>query len=314
MRFLLFLGHLFLQASLLRAQYDQPVQPVDLPAWMAEQLIGEAPKTALKSTTKPVHSNAFVGTWIIRATGSKRLLYWGDEHRMIIQEVQGMDTPVRTTLVDLHANISAVFYPSQGVYVGKVRDLYHPQQGYFLELWSDSVVATGKRDTLMNEPVAEYVGTNSNGGSISYWRTTAHPKLFDDLRVWGPWLREGEVKYLSALNNERTGPAIRVSWDGKQYTPTKGELTLHKVTPGCTGRGTSSLGERHATRTTAAVDSRSLESTSSRQPAPGLHAARREPWHLRQQVRGHAHGALGITLDGRGRHQGPVRHLHVLGR
>ena len=30
---------------------------------------------------------------------------------------------------------------------GRVRDLYHPQQGYFLELWSDSVVATVTRES-----------------------------------------------------------------------------------------------------------------------------------------------------------------------
>ncbi|MEX1132117.1 MAG: hypothetical protein WEC15_02735, partial [Flavobacteriales bacterium] len=226
------LGLLIVRTSLLLAQPDHLANPTDLPAWMAEQITGEAPKPALKTTAKSVHTNAFVGTWIMRGVGGKRLLYWGDEHRMIIQEVQGMDTPVRTTLVDLQANVSAVLYPRQGVFVGKVRDLYHPQQGYFLELWSDSVMATGKRDTLMNLPVDEYVGTNSNGGSISYWRTTAHPKLFSDLQVWGPWLREGEVKYLSAFNHTRTGPAIRVAWDGPQYTPTKGEVTFHKVTPG----------------------------------------------------------------------------------
>jgi hypothetical protein len=232
MRLALFLGLLFLQASLLRAQYDHLIKPADLPAWMAEQITGEAPKTALKSTGKPVHTNAFVGTWILRATGGKRLLYWGDEHRMIIQEVQGRDTPVRTTLVDLQANVSMLLYPRNEGYAGRVRDLYHPQQGYFLEIWSDSVVATGKLDTLMNEAVAEYVGTNANGGSITYWRTTVHPKLFSDLQVWGPWLREGEVKYLSAFNHKRTGPALRVSWDGPQYTPTKGEVSFHKVTPG----------------------------------------------------------------------------------
>lgn len=231
MRFALFLGLFSLHASLL-AQPHHLVKSTDLPAWMAELVTGEATKTTLKPSAEPVHTNAFVGTWIIRATGGKRLLYWGDEHRMIIQEVQGMDTPVRTTLVDLQANVSAVLYPNPGVFVGKVRDLYHPQQGYFLELWSDSVVATGKRDTLMNEPVDEHTGTNSNGGSISYWRTKAHPKLFADLQIWGPWLREGEVKYLSAFNHNRTGPAIRVSWDGPQYTPSKGEVTFHKVTPG----------------------------------------------------------------------------------
>jgi hypothetical protein len=223
---------LFIFSTLLHAQPDQRVDPADLPAWMAGLVTGEATKAGLKPTTKPVHTNAFVGTWIMRGTGGKRLLYWGDEHRMIIQEVQGMDTPVRTTLVDLQANVSMVLYPGRNGYGGRVRDLYHPQQGYFLELWSDSVVATGRLDTLMNEPVTEYVGTNSNGGSISYWRTTAHPNLFADLRVWGPWLREGEVKYLSAFNHTRTGPAIRVSWDGKQYTPSKGEVTFHKVTPG----------------------------------------------------------------------------------
>lgn len=232
MRFALCLAILLLTPTLLDAQYDHRVDPADLPAWMAELVTGEAPKTALRSTAKPVHTNAFVGTWIMRATGGKRLLYWGDEHRMIIQEVEGMDTPVRTTLVDLQANISITLYPRQGGHTGRVRDLYHPQQGYFLELFSDSVVATGKRDTLMNLPVDEYVGTNSNGGQISYWRTTAHPKLFADLRVWGPWLREGEVKYLSAFNHQRTGAAIRVAWDGKQYTPSKGEVTFHKVTPG----------------------------------------------------------------------------------
>ena len=232
MRPALFLGLLLILAFPLFAQYDHPVKPADLPAWMAALVTDEALKTSLKSTTKPVHTNAFVGTWIIRATGGKRILYWGDEHRMIIQEVQGMDTPVRTVLVDLQANVSMVLYPGRNGYSGRVRDLYHPQQGYFLELWSDSVVATGKRDTLMNEPVLEYVGTNANGGSISYWRTTAHPKLFRDLQVWGAWLREGDMKYLSAFNNQRTGPAIRVSWDGKQYTPSKGEVTLYKVTPG----------------------------------------------------------------------------------
>lgn len=223
---------LLIAPTLLLAQPDHLADPADLPAWMAELITGEAPKTALKTTANPIHTNAFVGTWIVRAPGGKRLLYWGDAHRMIIQEVQGMDTPVRTTLADLHANVSITLYPRQGGHSGRVRDLYHPQQGYFLELWSDSVVATGKRDTLMNLPVDEYVGTNSNGGQITYWRTTAHPKLFADLRVWGPWLREGEVKYLSAFNNKRTGPAIRVSWDGPQYTPTKGEVTFHRVTPG----------------------------------------------------------------------------------
>ena len=232
MRSALFLGLLFFQASFLRAQPDHLTDPTDLPTWMAELVTGEAPKTALKSTGKPVHTNAFVGTWIMRVTEGKRLLYWGDEQRMIIQEVQGMNTPVRTTLVDLQANISIVLYPGRNGTNGRVRDLYHPQQGYFLELLSDSVAATGKRDTLMNEVCIEYVGTNANGGSISYWRTTAHPKLFSDLRVWGPWLREGEVKYLSAFNHKRTGPAIRVAWDGPQYTPTKGEVTFHRVTPG----------------------------------------------------------------------------------
>lgn len=232
MRAALFLGLLLLAPSLLFAQYDHSVKPADLPAWMAALVTDEAPKTSLKSTTKPVHTNAFVGTWIIRATGGKRILYWGDEHRMILQEVQGMDTPVRTVLVDLQANVSIVLYPGRNGYSGRVRDLFHPQQGYFLELWSDSVVATGKRDTLMNELVAEYVGTKTNGSSITYWRTTVHSKLFADLQVWGPWLREGEVKYLSAFNNKHTGPALRVSWDGKQYTPNQGEVTFHKITSG----------------------------------------------------------------------------------
>ncbi len=232
MRYALLLGLLCLQTSLLHAQPQHLVKSADLPAWMAEQITGEATKAALKTTGKPVHTNAFVGTWIMRATGGRRLLYWGDEHRMVIQEVQGMDTPVRTTLVDLQSNVSMVLYARNEGYSGKVRDLYHPQAGYFLELFSDSVVATGKHETWMNEPCAEYVGTNANGGSISYWRTSVHPKLFSDLRVWGPWLREGEVKYLSAFNHKRTGPAIRVSWDGKQYTPSKGEVTFHKITPG----------------------------------------------------------------------------------
>lgn len=232
MRFALGLCIYLLAPTLLHAQPDHLANPADLPAWMAELITGETPKTALKSTAKPVHTNAFVGTWIVRAPGGKRLLYWGDAHRMIIQEVQGTDTPVRTTLTDLQANVSITLYPRQGGHSGRVRDLYHSQQGYFLEIWSDSVVATGKRDTLMNLPVDEYVGTNSNGGSVTYWRTTAHPKLFADLQVWGPWLREGEVKYLSAFNHKRTGPAIRVAWDGPQYTPTKGEVTFHKVTPG----------------------------------------------------------------------------------
>jgi hypothetical protein len=129
MRCALFLGLIFLHTSLLVAQPDHLAKTTDLPAWMAELITGEATKTTLKPSGKPVHTNAFVGTWIMRATGGKRLLYWGDEHRMIIQEVQGMDTPIRTTLVDLQANVSAVLYPNQGVFVGKVRDLYHPQQG-----------------------------------------------------------------------------------------------------------------------------------------------------------------------------------------
>ncbi len=232
MRFALGLCLLLIAPTLLLAQPDHLANPADLPTWMAELMTGETPKTALKTTANPVHTNAFVGTWIVRAPGGKRLLYWGDAHRMIIQEVQGMDTPVRTTLADLHANVSITLYPRQGGHSGRVRDLYHPQQGYFLELWSDSVVSTGKRDTVMDVSVDEYVGTNSNGGQITYWRTSAHPKLFSDLRVWGPWLREGEVKYLSAFNNKRTGPAIRVNWDGPQYTPTKGEVTFHRITPG----------------------------------------------------------------------------------
>lgn len=229
---LIILFLLFGVSSALFAQPAHLVNPTDLPAWMAEQITGTASKTALKPSAKHVHTNAFVGTWIIRVTGGKRILYWGDEQRMIIQEVKGMDTPVLTVLVDLASNVQMVVYPGKERSTGRVRDFYLPQQGYFLELWSDSAVASGQRDTIMDQVCQEYVGSNSNGGSISYWRSTVHPKLFSDLRVWSPWLREGQMKYLSAFNNQRTGPALRVSWDGEQYTPTKGEVSFHKVTPG----------------------------------------------------------------------------------
>ncbi|MFN6114499.1 MAG: hypothetical protein ACK46C_01305, partial [Flavobacteriales bacterium] len=87
MRSVLFSSLLFLNASVLVAQSDQFVNPSALPAWIYTELTGEPGPKATKSISKPMHTNAFIGTWTLRDKYGRRIHYWGDQHRMIFREM-----------------------------------------------------------------------------------------------------------------------------------------------------------------------------------------------------------------------------------
>ena len=233
MRFALFLGLLFLQTSVLVAQSDQFVNPSELPAWIYTELTGEpAPKTA-KSSTKPMHTNAFIGTWTLRDKYGRRIHYWGDQHRMVFREMRDTVNTTRITVVDLQANVKVKMSPSKEMSHITLEDLKLEQAGYFYELFNDTVIATGRTEKVMGQTCEVLLGANSNTDTTTYYRTTIHPELFADLKVWAVWLcREGNLEYLSAFSDRNAGSSLRVTWKDQGYSTPAGDWWFERITPG----------------------------------------------------------------------------------
>jgi len=77
------------------------------------------------------------------------------------------------------------------------------------------------------------LGGNSNKDTTTYYRTTVHPKLFADLKVWAVWLcREGNLEYLSAFSDRNAGSSLRVKWKDQGYSTTAGDWFFERITPG----------------------------------------------------------------------------------
>lgn len=202
-----------------------------LPTWMLERLSLPTPAKPYKPSGPALHTNAFIGTWTMRGPGSTRIEYWGDADRMIFREMRDT-TLLRATLVDLTANVRISAGGDRGAEV-TIADLYIPQGGYFLKLWSERVTDTGRTDTVMGVRCTERIGVDGNRDTTVYWRTDLHPKLFADLDAWAAWLcRDGQLEYLSAFNDPNVGPSLRIRWRARQFGPAAGEMAFVRITPG----------------------------------------------------------------------------------
>ena len=205
----------------------------ELPGWIHAALTGDPePKTA-KSSTKPMHTNAFIGTWTLRDKYGRRIHYWGDQHRMIFREMRDTVTTTRITVVDLAANVKVKMSPSKEMTHITLEDLKLEQAGYFYELFNDTVIATGRTEKVMGQTCEVLLGANSNKDTTTYYRTTVHPKLFADLKVWAVWLcREGNLEYLSAFSDRNAGSSLRVTWKDQGYSTPAGDWWFERITPG----------------------------------------------------------------------------------
>jgi hypothetical protein len=205
----------------------------ELPAWIYTELTGEPASKATQSTAKPLHTNAFIGTWTLRDKNGRRIHYWGDQHRMIFREMRDTETTKQITVVDLAANVKLNLSPSPGITHITMDDLKLAQVGYFYEVFSDSVMNTGRTEEVMGRSCEVYVGGNSNKDTTTYYRTNIHPKLFADLQEWAVYLcREGNLEYLSAFSNKNAGASLRVKWKDQGYSTPAGDWWFEQITPG----------------------------------------------------------------------------------
>lgn len=213
---------------------DLPSDLDKMPAWMVTLLTDQKPSKAFKPAGKPLHTNKFTGTWAIQTAYTRRYEGWSDANRIVIREFDGPFTMQSALLIDLHANIKMKVRWGGQVPRVEIEDLYIPKAGYFTELFNDTVMPTGKTEKIMGVECTSLIGTNSNRDTTWYWKTSVHPALFADLKVWASWLcRDGELEYLSALSDRNAGGSLKVSWRGRQYsTPEKGSMTFTAITPG----------------------------------------------------------------------------------
>lgn len=213
----------------------QPALPVDLatlPGWMAELVTGEKADKPMKPAGTHLHTNAFIGTWTVEVRGGRRIEYWGDAHRVVLRELTGPYTLQRATLLDLQHNVKMEARWGGQQVGAKVEDLYIPQAGSFHDIWNDSLTATGRTAEIVGHTCREHWGTSNERDSSWYWTTTAHPKLFSDLRVWARWLTEGDLEHLIAFADRHAGAALRVTWSKHEYGPPAGGMEFIAITPG----------------------------------------------------------------------------------
>lgn len=215
------------------AAQDIPSDLLELPGWIYTELTGQAAPKAVTSKSKPLQTNAFIGTWTLRNKQGRRIHYWGDRHRMVFREMRDATTTTRITVVDLAANVKLKLSPSPGITHITLDDLKLEQVGYFYEVFSDSVMNTGRTEEVMGRSCEVYVGGNSNKDTTTYYRTSAHPKLFADLKEWAVLLcREGNLEYLSAFSNKNAGASLRVKWKDQGYSTPAGDWWFEQITPG----------------------------------------------------------------------------------
>lgn len=227
---------LSLLTVILGSAFAQPYMacsPNDLPPWMQQLAWDTKPVPCALPKREPLHSNSFIGRWSIQKTHGNRFDFWSDKQRVVIQEFSPKGDARRTYFIDLAANILMKASVEQETKVFQVVDLHVPQVGYFREVWSDSVRATGKAETILGTSCKELLGTDGNDDTTYYWRTDKHPTLFADLRVWAPWLcREGELEFLTALCEEPAGASLKAAWPKRQYGPEAGSIGFLSITPG----------------------------------------------------------------------------------
>jgi len=215
------------------AQDHVPCELNTLPKWIQSVLSDQKAVPNVLAKRVPEHSNAFIGTWSIRNERGKRYDFWSDKERVVIQEFNREGERKKLYYIDLASNVRINVGMEKDRTFAMVEDLHMPQAGYFREVWSDSIHATGRTIELLNTTCTEVRGTNANSDTVHYWRTDKHPALFADLRVWAPWLsREGDLKYLTAVCDEPAGGCLRAEWAAGRQSVSAGSIEFLSITPG----------------------------------------------------------------------------------
>lgn len=213
--------------------HHYPVDIATLPDWMGTLVTGSKPKKSAKAEGKPLHTNAFIGTWTVETNRGRRIEYWGDAHRMVLREFTAARDLQKATLLDLQHNVKIVTsHWGGGQSSAKVEDLYIPQAGYFHDIWNDSITATGRSENILGHLCHEYWGTSNGRDSSWYWTTTAYPQLFSDMNVWASWLTQGELEHLLAFADRNAKAALRVRWGKHLYGAPSGGMEFIAITPG----------------------------------------------------------------------------------
>lgn len=214
------------------AQSYIPCEPSNLPEWMQAIAWDKKPVPFVLPKREPLHSNGFIGTWIIQKTNGDRFRFWSDKERVVVEVFGRTGDLKQVQFLDLAANVRMKAGTEKGKVHFVVEDLYVPNVGYFREIWSDSVRLTGNTEEILGMTCKELLGTDGNGDSTTYWRTDKHPALFADMRRWAPWLcREGQLEYLTALCDMPAGGCLRAEWGKRSFDP-PGSITFVRITPG----------------------------------------------------------------------------------
>lgn len=221
--------------SAVLAQPELPCELNTLPLWMQGVVSADKALPYTLPKKEAVHTNAFIGRWSIQKEGGKRYDFWSDKQRIVIQEFKPEGGRKRSYFIDLSANIRITAITDKGQMAALVEDLYLPQFNYYREIWSDTVVATGRTETILDAPCTELRGTNRNSDTAYYWITDMHPALFADMRVWSPWLRsEDDMEFLTALCSEPAGSSLRAQWPARKHGVSAGSIAFLSITPGAT--------------------------------------------------------------------------------
>lgn len=219
--------------AIAHAQLDGPADPAHLPAWMQQVAFGTKPVPYTLPKRAPLHTNGFTGTWTVQKKHGRRFDFWSDKHRVVIKEVDERRSLERFLFLDLAANVRMNAHVDNDQALFIVEDLFLKDVGYFREIWSDTVQATGRTETINGIACQELLGIDGNKDTTYYWRTDQHPKLFADMKVWSPWLsREGELEFLSALSDTPAGGCMRAEWPARKYNPPAGSISILSVAPG----------------------------------------------------------------------------------
>ncbi|MCB0766250.1 MAG: hypothetical protein KDB95_03475 [Flavobacteriales bacterium] len=215
------------------AQLPPLCEPGNLPAWMQAIAWDKKPVPYVLPKREPVHTNSFIGTWVIQKTNGDRFRFWSEKDRVVVEVYDRNAKRKQVQFLDLTANVRMKWSADRGKAYFAVEDLHFPNVGYFHEIWSDSVHATGRTETILDATCAEMLGTDGNDDTTYYWRTDRYPALFADMRVWAPWLcREGQMEYLTALCPKPVDGCLRAEWPKRRFGPEAGSIAFVNITPG----------------------------------------------------------------------------------
>ncbi|MCB9184131.1 MAG: hypothetical protein H6591_09450 [Flavobacteriales bacterium] len=215
------------------AQLPPSCEPGNLPEWMQAIAWDKKPVPYALPKREPLHTNGFIGTWIIQKTNGDRFRFWSDKERVVVEVFGRTGERKQVQFLDLSANIRMKSVTEKGKVHFAVEDLHFPNVGYFYEIWSDSVRATGRTEQILDATCAEMLGTDGNNDTTYYWRTDKYPALFADMRVWAPWLcREGQMEYLTALCPKPVVGCLRAEWPKRRFGPEAGSIAFVNIAPG----------------------------------------------------------------------------------